>query len=468
MPSNTKRASETALRAFCRFYVNAVPLLSEPNLAVLNYPKNRSMRKKSLVDQSIALTHMHCFVDDERNMYPADTNDWAEEFFVKLNNILIEYVANIKSQADSAHLSPATLQSYLFGLQRAFADKWGFKISFALSPIFNRPDRGVLNALDKKCRSLQAIGFVRESHNVLTVTEIEQLYASEQLSKVKPLGFMTRMIFNLAFMTAFRSSELYEMRIKDVQFTSIEGDTVIRIVGRIGSANGASKNRQGGLRATDEKAPEVYIWNKDQVGGRVNVFKDIEEYLQMVTSFRGEDDHFFASVNYYPKDGVFFFKDTNLGQNTIGDYVKKACIAVGVSGSGLKSHMTIHGLRGTVITRLFESGHADASISLRSLHRDFRSFKAYHNLRGVLGRRQQDDILGPSQRHRTTVAGESVGAARGATVGVSLDGDTEHDDAQLAQTLWARSGLLNFLNRLQTVGGNVVVKVNYGGQSHNA
>ena len=55
--------------------------------------------------------------------------------------------------------------------------------------------------------------------------------------------------------------------------------------------------------------------------------------------------------------------------------------------------MTLHGLRGTVITQLFESGHAESSVALRSGHRGMEAMKAYQYLRGRLGMKQQEDIL---------------------------------------------------------------------------
>ena len=55
--------------------------------------------------------------------------------------------------------------------------------------------------------------------------------------------------------------------------------------------------------------------------------------------------------------------------------------------------MTNHGLRSTVIIRLCECGHADSSVALRSGHRDMRLLKAYQNLRGQLGKRQQCEIF---------------------------------------------------------------------------
>lgn len=45
-------------------------------------------------------------------------------------------------------------------------------------------------------------------------------------------------------------------------------------------------------------------------------------------------------------------------------------------------------------TILYEAGHSDSSVSMRTGHRDPRSLESYQNLRGGEGLRQQRDLLG--------------------------------------------------------------------------
>ena len=73
--------------------------------------------------------------------------------------------------------------------------------------------------------------------------------------------------------------------------------------------------------------------------------------------------------------------------------VKKVCEEEGIAGSGVKSWVTSHGLRGTVATLLVQSGHADSSVAMRTGHRDPRSLKSYQNLRGMEGLQQQRDLV---------------------------------------------------------------------------
>lgn len=73
--------------------------------------------------------------------------------------------------------------------------------------------------------------------------------------------------------------------------------------------------------------------------------------------------------------------------------VKDCCDAEGISCSGVKSWVTTHGLSGTLETILFEAGHEESSVALRTGNQDLKSLKSYQNLRGCLGKRQQRDLI---------------------------------------------------------------------------
>lgn len=55
--------------------------------------------------------------------------------------------------------------------------------------------------------------------------------------------------------------------------------------------------------------------------------------------------------------------------------------------------MTRHGLRATVIKNLFQMGNDALALSLRSDHAQLESARGYVNLKAVLGKHQQSDIL---------------------------------------------------------------------------
>lgn len=116
----------------------------------------------------------------------------------------------------------------------------------------------------------------------------------------------------------------------------------------------------------------------------------------------------FCAVNYRTSDPVKFSVNGNLGENSFRRYIQDACQKTEVIGEGVVDHVVLHGLRGTVVTRLFETGFFDASIALRSEHRAFRSFKWYHNLRRALRRQQQAAVLGSFSGETTNVSATRV------------------------------------------------------------
>lgn len=86
--------------------------------------------------------------------------------------------------------------------------------------------------------------------------------------------------------------------------------------------------------------------------------------------------------------------------NTISKYLIDACEKLGILGEGVFSRITVHSFRATVARQLYAAGFDDASVALRTGHRDLRSLKGYHNLRGDLGRQQQAAIFGQKDRGR--------------------------------------------------------------------
>lgn len=70
-----------------------------------------------------------------------------------------------------------------------------------------------------------------------------------------------------------------------------------------------------------------------------------------------------------------------------------ACDELNIIGMGNRDSMKLHGLSTTVITDQFQMNHDALSVSLRSGHAQLEIARAYFNVKGVLGKRQQHDIL---------------------------------------------------------------------------
>ncbi len=80
-------------------------------------------------------------------------------------------------------------------------------------------------------------------------------------------------------------------------------------------------------------------------------------------------------------------------KNSFKDIVKNLCTAEGIRGTGVHDCVTGHGTRGAMVSFLLQAGESDASVALRSFHRNLCSIKRYSNLQGELGRQQQKDLF---------------------------------------------------------------------------
>eukprot|EP00178_Gracilaria_changii_P006382 TRINITY_DN209_c1_g1_i5.p1 TRINITY_DN209_c1_g1~~TRINITY_DN209_c1_g1_i5.p1 ORF type:complete len:581 (-),score=76.72 TRINITY_DN209_c1_g1_i5:978-2720(-) len=394
VPINTSRSTVSSLSVFCRFYAKRYKVLRQGLLDVLDDASAPLWRRRSVEDQIIPLSRMDLFKDEHGVPLPPGFSKWKDWQLRRINNALIDFIAQYRNQRTGAQLAPTTLKAYIAGLQRAFLHEWGYELNLFTGKVFSDKRIGLITALDNKIRQRQADGAVRRSHNNLCTEDIVKLYASESLSFNTPRGFMTRIVMDLLFITGFRRSEMYSLRMKDVTLGHHNGVKVYRIAGQIGSADGASKTQSGGLVMVNAKPKEIFAFDMDLFGGSINIFKDIEKYLSIVGANRAPEDRFLAPVNYRATRQEAFFKKGNLGMNTISTYIKDACTELGIRGEGVFDHVTVHSFRATVVSQLKAAGFSDASVSLRTGHRDFRSLTAYHNLRGDLGRQQQAAIFG--------------------------------------------------------------------------
>lgn len=146
----------------------------------------------------------------------------------------------------------------------------------------------------------------------------------------------------------------------------------------IGGLQGQNKTSKGGWDYVGVKPKTVYVWDQDLLGGEVNVFKDIEFYLECVAHTRKPEDRFFGSVNYYKFDmeeNEEWFLKINLGHNSYVSYMLEACNSLNIIGLGDRDSMKRYGLRATVITQLFDCGNSDTTVLLLSDHRCLKGMK---------------------------------------------------------------------------------------------
>lgn len=206
-----------------------------------------------------------------------DAVQWLELQKKKVNKVLIEFITSRNHLSSAADLSPSTLRNYICVIKRVFRSAWGHDVDLITGPVFGDKQTGVVPLLENKVRELQGEGAVRKSQNVLSEEDVRKMYKSRALSPSTPHRFVTRVIFNIALITAFRPGELKAFRMKNVTTCSMEGgaEPNSRILGTIGGRERNYKKRQGGIRDIEKKVPEFFTWDRFQCDGPVNVYANI-------------------------------------------------------------------------------------------------------------------------------------------------------------------------------------------------
>lgn len=124
----------------------------------------------------------------------------------------------------------------------------GLRIESLCRSFFCVKVRCLISVLDSKIKELDSNGQIRKDQDILSVDNVERLLRFESLLKFYLKASKMRLIFNVAFITAFRTEKLSDIRIADVSLKLAEGKECIETVKRIGGCSGCPNDRQGGLK----------------------------------------------------------------------------------------------------------------------------------------------------------------------------------------------------------------------------
>lgn len=290
------------------------------------------------------------------------------------------------------------MRGYIAGIKRFFNDEWGFDLPLLdeKDKIFGNVDGGLWTTLDNRSRSLHAAGMTRKPYNVLSAEDVEKLFNSPELSGTTPRSFQCRLIFGVAILTAMRPQELSALGVDQIKRTKLEGLDAFIFKGKMGSVDGTCKNARGGLRQISETPKEVPIFNEFSMDGSVNVYQDVDRYLNIRSTIDLPDslkNRFFLAINGNASTFENFFKRSAVSSGQIRRIIQSAATANGVVGYGDHDHIVLHATRKTSTQRCVDAGLPDTATMKRTGHRCVESVKAYQNLRGETGRVQQASIL---------------------------------------------------------------------------
>ena len=281
--------------------------------------------------------------------------DFTASSIPSIDHWLVRFILEARRKTDGKPYPPNTLYGIITGIQRFYKDEK------------NRPDLDVLNsnnhgfiqtrkALDSRMKELTEQGYnvVRGSDNI-TPQDEAALWDSGTFNLNSARGLSYCVFFYNGKIFGLRGGSEHRSLTPD-QFDIIQGSEGKFL--RFTSRN--TKNVSGGLK-TRRVLPRVI----DHYGEPDNercVVRIFEKYLY----------HIPRNGSFYRKplsniDGMIIFSSQNIGENTLGKYVKTMFQHANIDTEGRK--ITNHSARHSLISSMLNAGHTDFDIKARSGHR---------------------------------------------------------------------------------------------------
>lgn len=107
--------------------------------------------------------------------------NWTEWQLKTVRFYLIEFFANFKLSSGSDP-KPESLKTYIIGMQISFFQFWGYDIQLLSGQVFASQKYGLMSMLDNTARRLQVQGNHAISQNVLSNSNLVNLFTSHFLS----------------------------------------------------------------------------------------------------------------------------------------------------------------------------------------------------------------------------------------------------------------------------------------------
>lgn len=144
-----------------------------------------------------------------------------------------------------------------------------------------------------------------KSHNVLTHDDVYTIYYSMHISTETQATYQCSLTLNIALLTVMRPSELHKLNIS--QFTRMKqgNKRVWKISGSMGRISCTARNCKGGFKDVKINPKTFYVFDEDLMDGKINGFKDIQEYLEIRSTIKMSKDNnnrFLASLNVKATD----------------------------------------------------------------------------------------------------------------------------------------------------------------------
>ena len=187
---------------------------------------------------------------------------------------------------------------------------------------------------------------------------------------------------------------------RTVHQKKLNGDNVYMVRCKMEAIDGTCKNSKGGYKQIRDQPKQIPIFYIDQMDGLLNVYKNIEKYLEVCQNLvlaPSINKRFFTGINGMASRFNDFFKRSAVSCHQIRKIVQAAATKNNVTGFEENDCIVTHSLRGTATQMLVDAGIPDTSIVKRTRHRSLESIRDYQNLRGQTGLMQQDALF-PSKK----------------------------------------------------------------------
>lgn len=183
------------------------------------------------------------------------------------------------------------MNSYIIGLQRLFRQKWNYQISLLKRIIFGCPLKGLVNVIENHFSGQQSRGLGTNSHGVLSVADIKNLYNSKYLYMEPAIGMQTVIIFDLSLITMMHPGEIVTLKLNHIQKICIDGEHPWRLNSVLGCHRCRAKNHKCGLKSVKKRTMEVIIFN-ETYHENITVFQDICRYIELRVNCQTNSDRF--------------------------------------------------------------------------------------------------------------------------------------------------------------------------------
>lgn len=140
---------------------------------------------------------------------------------------------------------------------------------------------------------LQERGMHTEHHNVLYREVLHSLYYSPYLSQKNLRGFQNRINFTVGILTAVRPKAMNHLKMSQFAKVRMISEDVWRIKASVGAGDGSSKTASDGWSVIGYNPSEVFVWNETYGDGSINVFEEIDSYMNLRQTISSKIDKCF-------------------------------------------------------------------------------------------------------------------------------------------------------------------------------